>query len=111
MTQESLTPALRRVLAGESSRLPLDPWLGWLLICLLRQRARQTWLMQVSRENLAGADRDHGPVPGLPGWTFDYHGMGLCLSGPAAEALDVDFHDEQGATMDPYFFASRARSG
>jgi len=84
-----------------------EPWLGWLLLCLCRQRARQSWLVDVHHQHLSDVDRMHGDVPGLPGWRYHYHGMGLCLSGPNAEALDMDFHDEQGSFIDPYFFATR----
>ena len=33
--------------------------------------------------------------------------MGLYLYGPNNEMLDVDFHDEEAKTIDPYFFTKR----
>ncbi len=92
--------------------LPDRPWLGWLAVALCRQRARQAWLVQVRDTHLADVDEDQGDVPDLPGWTYDFHGQGLCLAGPDGEYLDVDFYDDPspGATIDPYFFAGRLRS-
>lgn len=84
------------------------PWLGWLLVCLCRQRAKQTWLVWINKTKLKGADqRGRSDVPGLAGWTYYFHGMGLELSGPGKEHIDYDFHDSEGATIDPYFFAHR----
>lgn len=93
------------------SALPpnLEPWLGWLLVALCRQRTRQTWLVMVKDQRLGDIDDDSGDVPGLTGWRYQFHGMGLCLYGPDHEALDVDFHDAHGRTIDPYFFAHRVR--
>ncbi len=107
MSRDVLIEAIERTLRGEESAVPAEPWLAWLLICLCRQRTRQTWLMTVSREHLSGVDQQQGQVPGLTGWSYLYHGIGLCLSGPGGEELDMNFHDEQGAVIDPYFFAHR----
>lgn len=87
-----------------------QPWFGWLLLCLLRQIPRQQWLVRIVHERLHAAPRDSSDVPGLPGWTYYFHGIGCCLQGPDGEAIDVNFHDEEGFTIDPYFFANRVFS-
>lgn len=87
-----------------------QPWFGWLLLCLMRQIPRQQWLVRIVHERLHTAPRDSSDVPGLPGWTYYFHGIGCCLKSPDGEAIDVDFHDEQGFTIDPYFFARRVFS-
>lgn len=107
-TLGQLVAAMEAGLAEGIAADPPAPWLGWLLVCLCRQRARQTWLRRVYEARLADVEEDEGPVPGLEGWSYSFHGMGLCLSGPRNEHLDVDFHDDEGATIDPYFFANRA---
>ncbi|MED5372866.1 MAG: hypothetical protein VX899_17740 [Myxococcota bacterium] len=103
-----LLEALRAGLEGRSGSLK-HPWLGWLLLCLCRQRERQRWLMQVRKTHLVDIDEDHGEVPGLPDWSYQFHGVGLLLSGPGREHIDVDFHvgDPDGRTVDPYFFTRR----
>jgi hypothetical protein len=87
-----------------------EPWIGWLAICLCRQRARQAWLCEVERNHLADRDDgegDQGDVPDLPGWSYELHGSGLRLDGPGRESIDYDFHDRDGRAIDPYFFAGR----
>ena len=87
---------------------PLDgqpPWFFWLLVCLCRQRLRQEWLVEVARSLPGGLVS--GAVPSHPEWSFQYHGRGLCLSGPDEETVDYDFHDSRGASIDPYFFTYR----
>jgi len=101
------TRTLERGLSGEPNPDPPPAWLGWILVCLCRQRSRQSWLRWVAETRLEDVDDDEGPVPGLPEWSYEYHGQGLCLSGPGNEHLDVDFHDAQCATIDPFFFAWR----
>jgi len=105
---EQIVDAIEAALQGASTDARPAPWLAWLTVALCRQRARQTWLMKISTENLASVDDDQGTVPGLDDWSYSFHGQGLCLSGPNGEQLDVDFHDDEGATIDPYFFAQRA---
>lgn len=84
---------------------------GWLLLCLLRQLSRQRWLMQMVKERITGrdVDEDEGNVPGYAGWRYSFHGIGCCFEGPG-EVIDVDFHDEEGASIDAYFFARRIES-
>lgn len=82
------------------------PWMLWLVVCLCRQRARQTWLMEVA-DRLSG---DDGDVPDSPGWQAWHHGTGLCLCGPDGEIIDMDFVDDSPRSIDPYFFAHRVRS-
>src|SRR5436309_326078 len=103
--------AIRAALRGARPEQAPPPWFGWLAVALCRQRARQTWLVEVERRHLAGASRRGGcvEVPGLAGWSYYYHGRGLRLT-TRGEQLDVDFHDghERGATIDSFFFADRA---
>ncbi len=80
---------------------PPSPWLGWLAVCLCRQRVRQQWLVRVARERLSDARDGEGDAPGLAGWRYSFHGQGLCLIGPGNESLDYDFHDDEGRTIDP----------
>jgi hypothetical protein len=95
------------LLAALPEAVRSQPWLTWLAVALCRQRARQTWLIEVRTRYLADPEDDSGEVPGLPGWSYNFHGRGLCLEGPGREILDVDFYADEGATIDPYFFASR----
>lgn len=83
------------------------PWLGWLLVCLLRQIPRQRWLLRVVRDHLPGVHSGEGEVPGLPGWRFAFHGQGCCLESHEGECIDVDFSNDHGLTIDPYFFTRR----
>lgn len=100
----------RRLLDGEAPAPLPAPWLGWCLVALCRQRARQAWLMLVRAQRLAGVQRGAGEVPGLAGWTYAFHGVGLLLTGPDGEELDVNFHDAAGGAVDPWFFARRVHS-
>lgn len=84
-----------------------QPWMSWLLICLCRQLERQEWLKAIDLRIREQEHEQTGIVPDLPEWKFFYHGMGLCLSGPNNEILDVDFHENDVQTVDPYFFARR----
>lgn len=80
------------------------PWLGWLMVCLARQSVRQDWLRQVARTRLQDVVGWNGQVPDLPGWTFEFHGVGLCLTGPGGEVLDCSLEHDR---IDPWFFARR----
>ncbi len=104
---EPIVRAIEAALQGTPTDARPAPWLVWLAVTLCRQRARQTWLMAIAADNLANVEDDQGVVPGLDDWSYSFHGQGLCLSGPSDEHLDVDFHDDEGATIDPYFFAQR----
>lgn len=108
---------LIQTIGGLLSRAPVSgdespafrPASAWLLVCLMRQLVRQRWLVKVIDERLMAKwdeGEEEGEVPGLPGWTYDFHGRGCCLSS-AGEILDVDFHGDEGTTIDPYFFATR----
>jgi hypothetical protein len=90
----------------------VPPWLGWLVVALLRQRERQAWHRFIVSTRLGEDERalNEGPVPRLPGWSFYFHGIGCCLTGPDGELVDVDRRDEAAAIIDPYFFAWRVRS-
>ncbi|MEL6341945.1 MAG: hypothetical protein AAFV53_02355 [Myxococcota bacterium] len=102
---------LNAALAGEPATPLTRPWFGWLAVALCRQRLRQRWLMSIAPTVLDGSS-SAGTVPGWPDWEYRFHGRGLLLCGPGNERLDVDFHpgDEDGATIDPYFFIHRVRS-
>ncbi len=105
--QDAIIGALESALRGKEPRMTAPLWLGWLVVCLCRQRVRQSWLMHVHLTHLKGVEERWGFVPGLPGWSYRYHGIGLCLTGPGNEVLDVDFHDQVGAIISPFFFARR----
>jgi hypothetical protein len=102
---------LTRLVSGDSDA-PL-PWLACLAWVLCRQRARQDWLVEVYDTFLDNDDNDDddddGSVPELPGWSYTFHGRGLCLTGPNREVLDVDFYagDDGPQTIDPHFFITR----
>lgn len=85
------------------------PQLTWLVAALLVQRDRQRWHHEVTRP-LRDIDADDGALPGHRGWMFRRHGIGVCLSAPDGEQLDVDFNDESGAIIDTWFFADRVES-
>ncbi|WP_441288378.1 DUF6896 domain-containing protein [Sorangium sp. KYC3313] len=103
--------AVRTALAGGpvAAGPPPDPWHAWLLVALARQVDRQRWLVRVQRERLSHASR-RGDVPGMPGWKFYFHGIGLCLTAPDGETIDVDDHGDNGLTIDPWFFTQRILS-
>ena len=84
---------------------------GWLLLCLLRQLSRQRWMMQMVNERITGRglDEDEGAVPGYAGWRYSFHGIGCAFEGPG-EVIDMDFHDEEGASIGAYAFARRIES-
>src|SRR5690242_20689668 len=94
---------LDRALARWSAAPPA-PWHTWLLVALARQVSRQRWLMRVWRGPLADVayGESAAPVRGLPGWTFLFHGKGLCLTAADGEIIDVDDHGDDGLTIDPY---------
>jgi hypothetical protein len=92
------------------SHPPPPPWMGWLVAALVVQRERQRWHRDVVSSRLDHGGDDHGPVPGMPGWTFEQHGMGYCLLGPDGELVDVDLRDREAAIIDPWFFANRVKS-
>ena len=83
------------------------PWMIWLLVVLSRQRKRQYWLKEIDSKIKASNLKRDGVVPDYPKWKYSYHGMGLILYGPNNEWLDVDFHDDNFSTIDPYFFTTR----
>jgi hypothetical protein len=96
---------------------PPAPESRWLLLALSRHVERQRWVARVGAERL-GADlaqigregafghpeRQRGAVPGLPEWTFCFHGVGLCLTREDGLEIDVDFIGGRDDAVDPYFF-------
>ncbi|WP_394830822.1 hypothetical protein LVJ94_30365 [Pendulispora rubella] len=99
-------------LEGRAPRTSPPPWLAWLTVALLRQRARQAWHRYILETRLRDEQQagESGDVPGLPGWKYNFHGIGCCLTGPDGEAIDVDRHDAEARVIDPYFFAWRIRT-
>ena len=82
------------------------PWLGWILVALMRQVPRQRWVVRVLADHLPGVMTGEGDVPGLRGWSYRFHGIGCCLVGPS-ETIDVGFYGDGGLTVDTFFFAHR----
>ncbi|MEQ1566085.1 MAG: hypothetical protein ABMA64_10645 [Myxococcota bacterium] len=92
----------------------------WTLLGLARHRHRQLWVAEVLRTRLdtdletlarcgtGGHPRNHpghGEVPGLPDWTYSFHGRGCVLTHRhTAEAIDVDFLDDSGEDFDSWFY-------
>lgn len=102
--------AIDAALEGRGAERPPRPWLGWLLVALMRQRARQGWHRFILETRLRAAEDEEGDVPGLPGWRYWFHGIGCCLTGPDGELVDVDRRDDEAAVIDPWFFARRVES-
>ncbi len=86
-----------------SRRFGGPPWQLWLLVCLCRQRARQTWLVELA----ASLHHASGAVPGHPHWRASFHGVGLRLDGPDGESIDMDFGEQAPRVIDAWFFATR----
>lgn len=96
--------------------LALDPWARWVLLALYRHVDRQAWVGEIAERvgaSLSALDRNgalahpeiaSGPVPGEPGWTFRFHGMGCALEHEDGTDLDVDFVEGTTEWIDPYFF-------
>jgi hypothetical protein len=97
-------------IAGEAVGNAPAPWDAWLVVALIVQRERQRWHREIVNTRCADTGLDHGDVPGMPGWTFVEHGIGVCLEGPDGEVIDVDFRDAAAAVIDPWFFATRVKS-
>lgn len=107
----------------EQPELPANPWARILLLCLVRHQERQRWVLEVVETRL-GADpgevgrhgafahpeRGHGPVPGLPDWTFRFHGTGCCMTHRDGEVIDVDFVDGSADWIDPFFYLEFLRT-
>lgn len=105
----------------------LSPWALCALVALDRHRRRQQWVGDVVRTHLGGDPKllarlgaaghpehlaQQGDTPGLPGWTYFFHGRGCCLThAETGASINVDFVDD-GRTdaIDPYFFAEYLRS-
>ncbi|WP_419194114.1 DUF6896 domain-containing protein [Novipirellula herctigrandis] len=107
------------------SPIGLSPWDGWLVLCLIRHRGRQQFLLENMRARLdgdpeviarAGAmghpDRPRvGLVPGDTDWEYRFHGRGCCMTHRVTgEDIDVDFHDETADWIGRYFFVKYLES-
>ncbi|MCY0993091.1 hypothetical protein OV203_38475 [Nannocystis sp. ILAH1] len=110
MNLMDLVRAIDGALAGRTVAPVASPWLAWLTLALMRQRARQVWHRRVVETLPDRHDEGVGPVPGQPGWDYRFHGIGCCLTGPDGELVDVDFLDDDAALIDPWFFAVRVGS-
>ncbi|TWU44765.1 hypothetical protein Poly51_58310 [Rubripirellula tenax] len=101
------------------SPIGLSPWEGWLLLCLIRHRGRQQFVLENMQARLdgdpetmakAGAlghpDRPRvGLVPGDTNWRYRFHGRGCCMTHRVTgEEIDVDFHDETADWIGRFFF-------
>lgn len=105
--------------------LPGDAWERRLLVALHGHLPRQRWVAEIVRDKLYtdtpalaklgpfARTEDlpqTGPVPGLPDWTYTFHGIGCCLTHQNGSTIDVDF-DEHGAEgIDPFFYAATLES-
>jgi hypothetical protein len=109
---DEITDAIDRAHDGRPGTGYVPPWPGWLTVALLRQRQRQGWHRYIVNTRLREeeASGDAGPVPGLAGWSYRFHGTGCCLTGPDGETIDVDRLDAEARIIDPYFFAWRLDS-
>ena len=99
--------------------LPGNPWARRLLVALDDHVPRQLWVARVVATHLRGdlgllaSDGafghpeqldQQGRVPGLPDWSYFFHGIGCCLTHDDGTTIDVDF-DKRGADgIDPYFY-------
>ncbi len=99
--------------------LPGNLWARRLLVALDDHVPRQLWVARVVATHLRGdlgllasdgafGHPQHldqqGRVPGLPDWSYFFHGIGCCLTHDDGTTIDVDF-DRRGADgIDPYFY-------
>ncbi|WP_146405647.1 DUF6896 domain-containing protein [Allorhodopirellula heiligendammensis] len=101
------------------SPIGLSPWEGWLVLCLIRHRGRQQFLLENMRARLDGEpeviaragylghpDRPRvGLVPGDTDWEYRFHGRGCSMTHRVTgEDIDVDLHDETADWIGRYFF-------
>jgi len=109
----------------EVGRLP-SAWATWTLIGLVRHRRRQLWVAEIVASKLGGNPKalalrgalghptkmtQHGLVPGLTEWEYDFHGRGCCLTHRGTgEAIDVDFFGPTGEYFDVFFYLHYLRS-
>jgi hypothetical protein len=103
-----------------------SPWEAWALIGLVRHRERQLWVAEIVRGRLGGdlsalsalgalghpeGVPQSGPVPGMPGWEYYFHGRGCCISHKVdGDAIDVDFWDDSAEYVDTYFYKNYLES-
>lgn len=102
-----------------SVSLPGSPWDRWVLVALHRHLQRQQLVVDVVRDRLGVAPealgtqgsfahprgRAHGPVSGLPGWRYRFHGRGCCLTRADGTTLDVDFKADGSTAVSSWFYA------
>ncbi|MEM7152843.1 MAG: hypothetical protein AAF799_08370 [Myxococcota bacterium] len=99
--------------------LPVDPGARWLLTALHRHVPRQRWLGRTVSERLgaslgrvgAWGAFEHpsqvpsaGEMPGLPEWSYRFHGIGCCLTHRDGTTLDVDFVEGSPDWIDGFFY-------
>ncbi|HVR18117.1 MAG TPA: hypothetical protein VMS65_00430, partial [Polyangiaceae bacterium] len=82
-------------------------WELRLLLALSRHVERQRWVASVVDRHLKASTAEigrsgsfaHPPggtdrrVPGLPGWSYYFHGIGCCLTHDDGTELDVNFDE------------------
>lgn len=104
----------------------LTPWQFWTLLSVIRHQGRQKWVAKIVRERLRGSGHSLAPgrassnlqdvpqkgvVPGMIEWEYDLHGMGCCITHRVTgEAIDVNFHDDEGSWIDPFFYIKYLKS-
>ncbi|HEY8503001.1 MAG TPA: hypothetical protein VIL46_00365, partial [Gemmataceae bacterium] len=97
-----------------------SPWETWLLVGLVRHRARQLWVGEIVRTRLGGdlgtiarlgalghpdAVPGRGTVPGLPEWECYFHGIGCCVTHKVrGDRIDVNFHGDSAEYFDEWFY-------
>ncbi len=102
-----------------ASPIGLSPWTSWLVLCLVRHRGRQQFVLESMSSRLDGdaesiaraGSMGHpkrarvGLVPGDTDWEYRFHGRGCCMTHRVTgESIDVDFHDETADWIDRFFF-------
>ena len=107
------------------SPIGLSPWEGWLVLCLIRHRRRQQFVLENMRTRLDGDPEviaragamGHpdmprvGLVPGDTDWEYRFHGRGCSMTHRVTgEDIDVDFHDETADWIGRYFFVKYLES-
>jgi hypothetical protein len=98
---------------------PCSAWESYVLVAMLQHTRRQRWLASIVRE-LGGDEQaigkrgyaghpsnipQRGSVAHAPGWSYDFHGIGCCLTHKDGTTLDVDFgRDGNAEEIDIFFF-------
>ena len=99
--------------------LPADASARWLLVALHRHVPRQRWVARTVSERLGASPGrmgawgafEHpsqvpssGAMPGLPEWSYRFHGIGCCLTHRDGTVIDVDFVKGSPDWIDGFFY-------